>query len=89
MLVSADSRTGELAGQLRLKGPFSSSPVSAGGLIYCFSEEGKGFVVKPTSKDPLLVGTADLKETILCTPAIAGNALYVRSDKHLWKVAKS
>jgi outer membrane protein assembly factor BamB len=31
MLVSADIKNGEVRGQLRLKGPFSSSPVAAGG----------------------------------------------------------
>ena len=32
-----------------------------------------------------VVSTIELNETILGTPAISGNALYVRSDGHLWK----
>ncbi len=34
-----------------------------------------------------IVSSHDFGETILGTPSIAGNALYVRSDKHLWKIA--
>lgn len=85
ILATGDAKTGELAGQLRLKGAFSSSLVSAGGLLYCFNESGLAQVVKPGEKDGTLVGSRDLGETILCTPAIAGGALYVRSDHHLWK----
>ena len=28
----------------------------------------------------------DGKDLVLCTPAIAGGAVYARSDKKLWKV---
>jgi outer membrane protein assembly factor BamB len=85
ILATGDAKTGELTGQLRLKGQFSSSLVSAGGLLYCFNESGLAQVVKPGEKDGTLVGSRDLGETILCTPAIAGGALYVRSDHHMWK----
>ncbi len=89
ILVAGDARTGEIVGQLRLKGgSFSSSVVAAGGLLYCFNEEGTAQVVKPGAKEPTLLATCPLKETILSTPAIAGGALYVRSDKHLWKIAR-
>jgi hypothetical protein len=89
ILVSGDARTGELLGQLRLKGNFSSSPVAAGGLIYCFNEDGLAQVAKPGDKECKLLGSSGLGETILCTPAIADGAMYVRSDKHLWKIAKA
>jgi outer membrane protein assembly factor BamB len=89
ILVSADAKTGEVQGQLRLKGPFSSSMVSAGGLLYCFNEEGLAQVVKPDAKDGTVLDSSDFKEKILCTPAIARGALFVRSDEHLWKIGKS
>jgi hypothetical protein len=34
------------------------------------------------------VSSHEFGETILCTPAISGGALYVRSDKHLWKIGQ-
>lgn len=89
MLVTGDTKTGEIQGQLRLKGSFSSSLVAAGGLLYCFNENGLAHVVRPGGKEGTLMESSDLKETILCTPAIVGGALYVRSDRHLWKIGKS
>jgi outer membrane protein assembly factor BamB len=89
ILAAGDAKTGEIKGQLRLQGSFSSSIIAAGGLIYCFSETGVASVIKPGEKDPILLANCPLKETILCTPAIAGGALYVRSDRHLWKLSES
>ena len=86
ILACGDVETGERLWQLRLTGPFSSSPVAAGGRIYLFNEKGLGQAVKVADSAGELVGTLDLQETILSTPAIAGNALYVRSDRHLWKI---
>ena len=37
--------------QLRLKGPFSATPVSAGGLLYCVNEKGLVQVVDPTKPE--------------------------------------
>jgi outer membrane protein assembly factor BamB len=88
ILVTGDVKTGEVVGQLRLKGQFSASLVTAGGLLYCVSESGVAQVVRPDEKDGTVVTSADLGETILATPAIADGAIYLRSDKHLWKVAQ-
>jgi outer membrane protein assembly factor BamB len=96
ILVSGELKTGNVTGQLRLKGQFSSSPVASGQYVYCFSEDGQSFVVRPDDKDGVLVqpegnssAATGFEETVLCTPAIADGALFIRSDKHLWKLAKS
>jgi hypothetical protein len=73
---------------LRLRGPFGASIVSAGGLLYCVNEEGLAQVVEPGEKEARRVHAGSLGETILATPAIADGALYLRSDKHLWKVSR-
>ena len=44
-------------------------------------------VVRPSEGAGEIVSQLDLTETILCSPAAANNALYVRSDGHLWKIA--
>jgi outer membrane protein assembly factor BamB len=88
VLVSGDLKTGEVVGQLRLKGPFSASPVVAGGLLYCFSETGVAQVIRPGAKEDTLVSSGNFNETVLATPAIADGAIYVRSDKHLWKITQ-
>ncbi|MEX0701331.1 MAG: PQQ-binding-like beta-propeller repeat protein [Planctomycetales bacterium] len=87
VVVCADPGSGEVTWRLRLEGPFSASPVAAGGRLYLFNEQGVGFVVEPGEKDGRIIGRNELGETILGTPAIAGDAIYVRSDRHLWKIA--
>jgi outer membrane protein assembly factor BamB len=89
ILVTADARSGAVLGRLRLKGEFSSTPVAAGGLLYCFNEDGLCQVVRPDAAGGKLVHRAELGETILCTPAVVDGAMYVRSDRHLWKIARS
>ena len=88
ILRCADAETGELKWRIRLKGArYTGSPVAAGGHIYVASEEGQGQVVVADPEQGRIVGGGDLGETILCTPAIAGGGLYIRSDHHLWKIA--
>jgi outer membrane protein assembly factor BamB len=88
ILVHGDVKTGTPRGQLRLKGPFSASLVAAGGMVLCVSEAGIVHVVKPDDKDGQVVGTWELNESILATPAVADGAIYLRSDEHLWKVTR-
>lgn len=87
VLNCAEVGTGNLAWRLRLKGPFTATPVGAGNLLVFFNEAGLGQVVDVSGPEGKLVSENDLKETILGTPAIANNAIYVRSDQHLWKLA--
>jgi len=83
----ADAETGKRIWQLRLKGPFSSTPVAANGHIYAFNEKGVAYVIQPSRKGGKIVSQLDMAQTILCTPAIADGGLFVRSDKNLWKLA--
>ena len=87
VLTRLEADTGKKTVQTRLKGGFSGSPVIAGGRLYVFSEPGVGQVVELGPEKCEVVHSHDFKEPILCTPAIANGALYVRSDKHLWKIA--
>lgn len=88
VLNCADAKTGEILWRLRLKGPYSSSPVAAGGLLYFVNEDGQVQVVEPGDKEGKLLSTGELGQMVLCTPAVSGNAMFLRSDKRLWKLAK-
>jgi outer membrane protein assembly factor BamB len=88
LLTATTLSDGKIVWKERLKGPFSGTPIVAGGLIYIFNEDGVGLVVEPGEKSARVLSTNELKENILCSPAVAGDALYVRSDKHLWKIAE-
>jgi outer membrane protein assembly factor BamB len=89
ILTVGELKTGKVLNQLRLKGNFSSSLVVAGGLVFCVSEDGVVQVVRPAENDPVLVDSCPFEETILCTPAATDGALFVRSDRHFWKIGKS
>lgn len=86
VLVKAAASNGDEAWKLRLKGPFSGSPVAAGKYIYIVSERGDFQVIDTAAAEGEIVHTVALKDTLLCTPAISGGAVYVRSDKKLWKL---
>lgn len=86
ILSCANSATGDVLWKLRTKGPYSATPVLADDLIYLVNEEGVVQVVRSTDKAGEIVSTHELGETVLCTPAIAGKAMYLRSDSTLWKL---
>ena len=88
VLSAASVETGKRLWQLRLHGRFSSTPVVSNGHLYCFSEKGMATVVRSTEDEGTIVSQLDLAETILCSPAVANDALYVRSDGHLWKLSR-
>jgi outer membrane protein assembly factor BamB len=87
-LSCANAADGEILWRLRLKGPFWASPVLAAGHLYLVNHDGVAQVVKLGAEQGEIVGTSELGEKVLGTPAVADGALYVRSDAHLWKIAQ-
>jgi outer membrane protein assembly factor BamB len=81
-----DPKDGKLVWQQRLKGPFSASPVAAQDKVYLVNEEGLTTILEAGPR-PHVLATNPLSEQVLATPAIAGNALFVRSDHHLFCIA--
>lgn len=88
VLSAGDMKTGERLWQLRLNGPFSGTPLVSGDHLFIFNEAGRAIVVHTSREKGEIVSELDLGETILCSPAAANNALYIRSDGHLWKFAQ-
>jgi outer membrane protein assembly factor BamB len=80
-----DAKTGVLAWQQRVPGPFSASPVVGDGKLYVVNEPGAVTVLQLGDK-PEVLSVNSMGETLLATPAIAGGALYLRSDQHLFCV---
>lgn len=89
VLTCGERATGNRLWQLRLKGPFSATPVAADQFLYCVNEKGLVQVVDTTKPEGEVVSEMDLAEKILCTPSIAGGGIYFRSDTRLWKFTKS
>jgi hypothetical protein len=89
ILVCCSAADGRVAWQLRLKGPIWATPVLADGHVYAVSYDGLVQVVT-AGEEGKLVGvsrTDSAGSEILASPAVAGRALYFRSNTHLWKVA--
>jgi len=66
---------------------YSASPVGAADRIYLLSEDGRTVVLQRGPKWRVLA-INELEGTFHASPAIVGNAIYLRSDKHLFCVAK-
>lgn len=88
VLTSADAKTGKIMWQLRVGGSHWSTPVLAGDRLFCLNDKGEVHVVKVGPEKGEIVSTVDVKETLQGSPAVSDGALYIRSDKHLWKIAK-
>ena len=82
-----DAKTGEEVWYHRFGGGFSASPTYADGKIYFHSERGKTHVVKPGRTFKLLA-ESELGEKTFASLAVSDNALYQRSDTHLYKIQK-
>ncbi|MCB1229381.1 MAG: PQQ-binding-like beta-propeller repeat protein [Verrucomicrobiae bacterium] len=89
VLSAADLNSGERLWRARLKGPFAGSPVASDNHhLYIFNEQGVGQCVDLSDPEGKIVSEIELGETILGTPSLSDNALYIRSDGHLWKFAQ-
>lgn len=89
VLTCGSTEDGKRLWQLRLKGPFSATPVAAGGFLYCVNEKGLVQVVDPTAPEGAVVSEMELGEAVLATPSIASGSLFVRSDGMLWRIGKA
>lgn len=94
VIATADAKTGESQWKLRVAGPFSGSPVGAGKHLVAINEKGLVQVVDIDVSGGAVVGqlqlplNAESKELILCTPALSGSHIFVRSDTKLWRLAE-
>ena len=70
------------------EGPFSATPVAAGGFLYCVNEKGLVQVVDPSQPEGAVVSEMDLGQTIIGTPSIAQGSLFLRSDGMLWRIGR-
>ncbi len=66
---------------------FSASPVGAADRIYLLSEAGKMIVLQRGPEIKVLT-INELDETFYASPAIVGDAIYLRGDKHLFCFTK-
>lgn len=89
ILTVLDAKTGRQIYRVRVGGgghTFSASPVAAGPRVYFLTEEGVTFALD-TGETYKEVAKNDLGEMSLASPAIAGNAIYIRTQSKLYKIS--
>ncbi len=96
VVTCAGLEEGKIEWQQRLEGPFTATPVATKDRLYFVNEAGVGQVVQLGGEKGELLGKSELKlgkreppDLIQATPAIGHNALFIRSDSYLWKIAKT
>ena len=88
VLTTGDTQSGERGWQLRLKGPFSATPVSTGKHLYFVNERGLLQVVNTEAEEGEIVGTLNLDDQILGSPAVGQGGIYIRSNTKVYKISK-
>jgi outer membrane protein assembly factor BamB len=82
------AKTGEVIYQERLPSSFSASPVAGDGKLFAPSEDGDVYVVKAGTKFELLA-TNPMGEALMATPAIVGEMILLRGQRHLFAITQS
>lgn len=82
-----DARTGAEIWVHRLGGSFSASPIAADHRLYFSSEEGKVLVLQAGRVFKLLA-TNQLDGRLMASPAVVDKALYLRTDRALYRFEK-
>lgn len=82
-----EARTGNPVWQKRIGGEFSASPVYADGKIWFFSEDGKTTVIS-VGRNFELLAENQLDDGFMASPAIVGQAFYLRTRTHLYRIEK-
>jgi outer membrane protein assembly factor BamB len=85
LFTCRDPKTGKSLYDERLgaEGGYYASPVAADGRVYVASDRGVVTVLLAGDTFKVLSRT-DLKETIMATPAIVEDKIYIRTAGHLW-----
>lgn len=82
-----DADKGEMLWRERVGGRFFASPLFADGRIYAFASNGRTVVLEPGESYHLLAEN-QLDGKVNATPAIAGKAIFLRSDAALYRLEK-
>ena len=80
-----NATTGEQVWQKRIGGNYSASPLFADGKIYIQNEQGDGIVLKPGNEYEELAKN-ELEPRSFASYAVADGALFIRTEKQLYRI---
>ena len=81
--VCLDAKKGKPIWKERVGGEFAASPICNRGKIYFFDKEGKTTIIE-ASKKFTVVAENKLDEGLWASPAVSGDALYLRTPSSLY-----
>lgn len=85
VLSCLNGKTGELRWKERIGGNYSASLLYAGGLVYVIDESGRTTVFRPGDEYEE-VAQNDLGERTLASFGVVGNAIFLRTEKALYRI---
>jgi len=91
LLTCVDAMTGKVqydSKRFPTPGHFAGAPVAFDGKLLITSQDGDTYVLKAGPEHELL-GTNSLGETVVASLAIAGDSIYIRSEKNLYRIKAS
>ena len=71
----------------RLEGDYSTSLLYADGRIHFFNHDAAATVIQP-GRTCKILAVNRLDGQMMASPAVAGKALFLRTEKHLYRVEK-
>ncbi len=83
---SLDAKSGKPVWDEKLPGNFSASPILAGKTLDAVTEDGVCYVVEILPAVARIGFETDMAERTLASPVLLAGALYLRTEKHLWKI---
>ena len=87
VVTCLDAKTGAEVWQRRVGGgAHSASPLFADGALYFFGEDGSAVALEPGPESRELGRGALGEGGVMATPAIAGQAIFLRTESHLYRL---
>jgi outer membrane protein assembly factor BamB len=91
ILTCLDAKTGEViyeGGRAPAQGSYMASLVAVSGKILMVNRDGDGgFIKAGPAHEVLAENTVD--EPVYATPAIVGDRIFIRGERHLWAIGKT
>ncbi|MHC4502764.1 MAG: MGH1-like glycoside hydrolase domain-containing protein [Planctomycetota bacterium] len=81
-----DAKSGEVVWKERVGGRYFASPIYAEGRIYLFNRKAEATVIETGREFKTLATNALDGTTLQATPAVSGNALFLRTATHLYRI---
>jgi len=85
--MGIEAKTGQVVWRQPIGGEHSASPIFADGRLYFFNHNAVATVMEP-GREAKVLATNRLDGKMMASPAAAGQAIYLRTETHLYRIEK-